>query len=114
MGTRADFYIGRGLDAEWLGSQAWDGYPSAVIPDLQRIAHLAGSLTSEEGFRSTISAYLAKRYDATLPEQGWPWPWDDSGTTDCAYCFDGGTIWTATGYPDESWYDAVRLEAPEG
>jgi len=26
MGTRADFYVGMGKDAEWLGSVAWDGY----------------------------------------------------------------------------------------
>jgi hypothetical protein len=31
MGTRADFYIGRGTEAEWLGSVAWDGYPGGVI-----------------------------------------------------------------------------------
>jgi hypothetical protein len=31
MGTRADFYVGRGPDAEWLGSVAMDGYPSGVF-----------------------------------------------------------------------------------
>lgn len=30
MGTRADFYVGRGESAEWLGSIAWDGYPSGI------------------------------------------------------------------------------------
>jgi hypothetical protein len=30
MGTRADFYVGRGGQAEWLGSIAWDGYPSGI------------------------------------------------------------------------------------
>jgi hypothetical protein len=25
MGTRADFYVGRGPEAEWLGSVAYDG-----------------------------------------------------------------------------------------
>ena len=30
MGTRADFYIGRGAEAEWLGSIAWDGYPGGI------------------------------------------------------------------------------------
>jgi len=28
MGTRADFYVGRGETAEWVGSVAWDGYPN--------------------------------------------------------------------------------------
>ena len=27
MGTRADFYVGRGDAAEWIGSIAYDGYP---------------------------------------------------------------------------------------
>jgi hypothetical protein len=30
MGTRADFYIGRGESAEWVGSVAWDGQPSGM------------------------------------------------------------------------------------
>lgn len=114
MGTRADFYIGRGIEAEWLGSQAWDGYPEAVIPDLQQMALAAGGLTTEAGFRSTITAYLATRDDATLPEHGWPWPWDTSATTDRAYCFDGGIIWTTMGYPMEQWFDVRALMAPGG
>lgn len=28
--------------------------------------------------------------DATLPEHGWPWPWEDSTLTDFAYTYDGG------------------------
>ena len=36
MGTRADFYIGKGTDAEWLGSIAWNGYPDGIgRPDPQ-------------------------------------------------------------------------------
>lgn len=31
MGTRADFYVGRGEQAEWLGSIAWDGNPGAIF-----------------------------------------------------------------------------------
>ena len=30
MGTRADFYVGRGESAEWLGSVAWDGNPRGI------------------------------------------------------------------------------------
>jgi hypothetical protein len=30
MGTRADFYVGRGETAEWLGSIAWDGNPGGA------------------------------------------------------------------------------------
>jgi hypothetical protein len=31
MGTRADFYVGRGETAEYLGSIAWDGYPDGLM-----------------------------------------------------------------------------------
>jgi len=33
MGTRADFYVGIGPEAEWVGSIAYDGYPDGVIAD---------------------------------------------------------------------------------
>jgi hypothetical protein len=30
MGTRADFYVGKGKKSEWIGSIAWDGYPQGI------------------------------------------------------------------------------------
>lgn len=86
MGTRADFYIGRGKDAEWLGSVAWDGYPEGFERD-----GLMNATTAEQ-FRAAVSAELNSRDDATLPDQGWPWPWSDSNTTDFAYAYDGGNV----------------------
>lgn len=79
MGTRADFYVGMGPDAEWLGSIAYDGHPSRY-PDVLRAE-------TEADYRSVVAALLASRKDATFPEQGWPWPWKDSDTTDYGYCF---------------------------
>src|ERR1700690_1971601 len=81
MGTRADFYVGRGKDAEWLGSIAWDGYPDGIDAPLL-------AATTESRFRDEFSKFLAPREDKTLPEHGWPWPWETSSTTDYAYCFD--------------------------
>ena len=86
MGTRADFYIGRGPDAEWLGSTAYDGYPDGIEADLLAAA-------DEKSFRAQVLKRLNERKDGTKPEQGWPWPWDDSGTTDYAYAFDGECVW---------------------
>lgn len=96
MGTRADFYVGRGLDAEWIGSIAWDGYDISGFKIEQ-------SKTAKT-FRKRVAAFLASRNDATLPEQGWPWPWDDSGTTDEVWAFDNGVLWNAQGYPEPRWY----------
>ena len=78
MGTRADFYVGIDENAEWLGSIAWDGYPDG-IPDGILLA------TTKKVFKKEVLSFLKDREDSTLPEEGWPWPWDDSNTTDYAY-----------------------------
>ncbi len=86
MGTRADFYVGRGKDAEWLGSIAWDGHPDS-LPRPVRLAD------DEKEYREAVVEFFAARNDVTLPAQGWPWPWNDSCTTDYAYAFDEGEVW---------------------
>lgn len=105
MGTRADFYVGRGATAEWLGSIAMDGYPEggAVEPTLT-------GADTEEGYRRAVEALLATDSYATRPSQGWPWPWDDSCTTDYAYAWDGDRVWgSCFGH---RWFDA-REPQPE-
>lgn len=88
MGTRADFYVGKGESAEWIGSIAWDGYPAGI-------SNAVLKATGEEEFRSAVDAFFKHdRDDVTLPADGWPWPWSDSHTTDYAYCFDGGAVHT--------------------
>lgn len=86
MATRADFWIGTGNTAEWLGSVAFDGYEwadDATCPLRQA--------TDEEAYRSAVAEILGGRDDATVPSHGWPWPWNTSATTDYAYYFDGET-----------------------
>lgn len=88
MGTRADFYVGRGSTAEWLGSIAFDGYPDGDMAEVL----LADPPDSVEDYRQRVGSLLAGRHDATLPADGWPWPWDDSRTTDYSYAWDGA-VW---------------------
>ncbi len=95
MGTRADFYVGRGITAEWIGSIAWDGYPEAMPPALLRA-------NSEAHWRNLVSLFLRERDDATLPDQGWPWPWENGHLTDYSYAFDGETVW-ASNYGSAWW-----------
>lgn len=104
MGTRADFYVGRGPDAEWLGSIGFDGYPDGI----DRPVLTAGT---EDGFRIAVAMFFGPEDHATLPEQGWPWPWDDSGLTDYAYAFDGGRVWASSF--GGAWFDPTQPE-PEG
>ncbi len=88
MGTRADFYIGKGIDAEWIGSIAWDGGRGCI--DKQVL-----NCTSEQAFRQAVMDFFKERDDVSLPADGWPWPWDDSSTSDCSYWFFDGQIWDA-------------------
>ena len=90
MGIRCDFYVGRGADAEWIGSVAWDGYPEGG-DDRGDYAEVWAAKDERE-FRLRVGAVLARRDDSTLPEHGWPWPWKDSHTTDWAYAIDGGVV----------------------
>jgi len=81
MGTRADFYIGEGKDATWLGSSAYDGYEIDGMEAVQ----------SEDQFRAVVEARTSED-DGTKPDMGWPWPWKDSCTTDYAYCWCDGAV----------------------
>lgn len=103
MGTRADFYIGRGLQAVWLGSVAYDGYLDGMPAELL-------NATTEDAFKTAVAS-LASRDDWTSVDQGWPWPWEDSRTTDYAYAFDGDKVWASNF--GHSWFDASQPE-PEG
>ena len=123
MGTRADFYVGRGENAEWIGSIAWDGYPSGIKPTSTnkdrwgcseheprpKGAHLFAS-ADEATFRDRVEQFFANREDVTRPAEGWPWPWDDSGTTDYAYAFDGGKVYASCF--GSAWWLASR-KAPD-
>jgi hypothetical protein len=85
VGTRADYYIGRGPDAIWLGSIAWDGDPHTHEPLL--------AATTKDEFLEAVREHCRGRDDFTSPDDGWPWPWTDSHTSDYAYTFDDGTVW---------------------
>jgi hypothetical protein len=96
MGTRADFYVRKGADLEWIGSVAWDGYDiaemteeAALKSERNRSCAAVKLAKTEPEFRNAVTLYFSHREDVVLPEDGWPWPWEDSLTTDMAYVFDG-------------------------
>ena len=101
MGTRADFYIGRDENMEWLGSQAMDGYPDGVDEAILNAPNVYS-------YRGAVIAQEDKRGDWTTPDMGWPWPWDDSELTDYAYTFDDGRVWAST---HGGWFPVVGVEA---
>lgn len=97
MGTRADFYVGRGKQSEWIGSIAWDG---------DEIPEALSKCKTEKTYRKQLLQFLKSRDDSTFPENGWPWPWNDSNTTDVAYAFDNGRVYRAIGHPVMYWWRA--------
>lgn len=105
MGTRADFYIGRGEKAEWLGSIGMDGYPDGQPSNPEWKGGLVNA-TSEADFREKVLATIEGCGHGTKPEQGWPWPWEDSRTTDYAYAFDEGKVWSSCF--GRSWVDPLK------
>ena len=103
MGTRADFYVGRGEEAEWLGSIAWDGYPDGIPDEIKTAAN-------EAVFREAVEKMIQERDDGTHPRDGWPWPWEDSRTTDYAYAFYDGAVYASCF--GSAWWEATA-EGPE-
>ena len=113
MGTRSDFYLGRGEQAEWLGSIAWDGYPEGIVPKegaWPAGKHLFEAKTEQE-FRERLEVFFAGRDDVRRPEDGWPWPWANSLTTNYAYAFDDGKVWASCF--GGAWFDPSQDEPDE-
>jgi hypothetical protein len=101
MGTRADFYVGRGASAEWIGSMARDGYPDTIDKKVVQCR-------SEKAFRRAVTNFLNSRDDTRLPEDGWPWTWKDSRMTDFAYAYDAGAVHASCF--GRSWFDPRNKE----
>lgn len=102
MGTRADFYKNREPDKmEWLGSIAWDGYPEGIDREVLEAK-------TEEQYEIALKEFFNERNDVTLPDEGWPWPWDDSQLTDYSYAFENGKVLASPfGHP---WFDPLEKE----
>ena len=100
MGTRADFYIRKDGALKWLGSVALDGYDVdeaeetwATRNDRGRACWALKNVETESDFTAALQFYFEMRDDVTDPvEHGWPWPWEDSRTTDYAYVFEGNKL----------------------
>lgn len=98
MGTRADFYIGEGVEAVWLGSISSDGYPENISFDL-----LAAE--SETEFINEINKHIRPIKNFKNPKQGWPWKWENSNVTDYTYSFINNKVMISVF--GSSWIDAL-------
>ncbi len=102
MGTRCDFYLGRGPLAQYLGSIGHDAYVDAMAERFEGIQ-------TQDAFNARLTEVFAE-YGEIKAEHGWPWPWRDSHTTDTVVAFDGGQLWT--NHYDGCWAPLADFENP--
>lgn len=85
----ADFYWGRGPNAEYLGSISTAGAPED-IEVWQRFQNLDDENYTADDFRDEVSDLRHAQHD-TAP--AWPWRYASSADTPWAYSFDSGTVY---------------------
>lgn len=91
----ADFYLGRGPNAEYLGSVATAGAPED-IEVWERFQNLDDENYTPKDFRDEIKDLRGStRADDSRQSAGrrWPWRYPDSSETPWAYAFDAGTVY---------------------
>ncbi len=82
MSTKADFYVGTGKHAEWIGSLLKDGSVYYIPMDIL-------IQVNKTMFEETVLEFLSLK-EGIIPDQGdgWIHPWSDSRVTDYVYMFD--------------------------
>lgn len=100
MGPRADFYLGKGRRAQWLGSIGFSGQPE----DIPRNILTARTKKQFEGaVGQLLDDYRRQHLNMATPKMGWPWPWEISHLTDYAYAFCSGQV-VASNF-GHRWFD---------
>lgn len=94
MGTYADFYVGRGPKARWVGSIDSDGQPENMPKEIRRAS-------TARAFRAAVRFRLRKMNRSPLGgavvagEGEWPHSWTNSAKSDFAYAFDRGLVYVS-------------------
>lgn len=88
----ADFYIGRGETADYLGSVWGD-----VSPDDLKAITLFQSRTEDlydekDFYRDVMSLIESDEFEKSNDRMTWPHRYATSGASDWAYCFDKATV----------------------
>lgn len=95
---KADFYIGLGQDARWLGSIRDGGHPAVVAKD-HDLFNMDGNVEDydEDTFVELVNAILADVPDHVPVARAdrndlWPWTYDTSVGTAFTYAWNNGCI----------------------
>lgn len=100
--SSADFYVGIGPDAEFLGSVEIDGQLDVAARE-GLFARVGDQKYVEDTYRAAVRDFLAS---AIVDESGWAgeWGWEHSNShgTDVAYCYSKGAVTVYTQGVDEN------------
>ena len=85
MGTRTDFYVGTGTNAEWIGSLQFGCHLDALLKDWY--GHTALTARTHSDYRDAVEQLLftwaVNGFGAAhQPRHGWPWAWNTSHCND--------------------------------
>lgn len=109
MTNYAAFYVGRGENAEWIGTVRGDGIPGGLAA--AEAEHQPLDATTEDAYRAAVAAFLRvwERWvdHAYVPDESDPN--DYSELADLAYTFDNGRVWTRRTHTDP-WEPAYTLD----
>jgi len=106
--TKADFYVGTGLNARWIGSIRIDGYPDGAIP--AEIFLQVNKIMFEEMVLDFLRKKKQERW-AAIADEGdpWPWLWIDSQITDYTYMFDNKLEKVIASQGGREFFDPIKI-----
>lgn len=90
----ADFYVGRGETATYLGSIWGTNVDPESLKAITRFQSQSDDLYDESDYRLDVKSLIADEdtYEITAPPESWPHRYATSGASDWAYCFDKATV----------------------
>lgn len=102
ISAHADFYVGQGKQAEWLGSIANYGHPQYLPPCIKDTRY-------EDIYRLGVRRHLDIRPSGVQAStEPWPWPWANSSRTDFTYTFSEGILYVS--YFGSRWRVASEVD----
>lgn len=114
---RADFYVGKGDNARWIGSVETDGYPATRGIKTAGVPQKILKCTKKAVFEKSLKRFIKKRKknqwshgNAWDESDGWPWNWTNSSYTDYSYWFFDKRVWIVTA---ETEYFPAALFPPK-
>lgn len=89
----ADFYVGRGEKAEYIGSIVGANVNPEDLRAFTRFQGTEKNLYDERQFRAEVAHLIeSPEYELAFDGTRWPYGYATSGASDWAYCFDLASV----------------------